>query len=224
MHWTLGSLPPSQAVFYTSAFFQSDGVPPSAPAPVTRAVGSSFANKEVAKMAKKVSRRDFLKLAGATSAGLALSACGVQAMEVPTPTSTSTLIPSTQTPTPTSTYIPTATSIPNTLRGYADALGFNIGVVAETNGFNEALISREFNEIAVSSIGWEVIDQKKESAYDFSIPDWYIHKYAAKNHLAVSAMHLVYGLALSEYEYVLPDWLKSGSFSRDELIEIMKKH
>ena len=141
-------------------------------------------------MAKKVSRRDFLKLAGATSAGLALSACGVQAMEVPTPTSTSTLIPSTQTPTPTSTYIPTATSIPNTLRGYADALGFNIGVVAETNGFNEALISREFNEIAVSSIGWEVIDQKKESAYDFSIPDW----------------------------------LKSGSFSRDELIEIMKKH
>lgn len=175
-------------------------------------------------MAKKVSRRDFLKLAGATSAGLALSACGVQAMEVPTPTSTSTLIPSTQTPTPTSTYIPTATSIPNTLRGYADALGFNIGVVAETNGFNEALISREFNEIAVSSIGWEVIDQKKESAYDFSIPDWYIYKYAAKNHLAVSAMHLVYGLALSEYEYVLPDWLKSGSFSRDELIEIMKKH
>jgi hypothetical protein len=33
-----GDSAPSQAVFYASAFFRSDGVPPSVPAPVTPAV------------------------------------------------------------------------------------------------------------------------------------------------------------------------------------------
>ncbi|MCE9646831.1 MAG: hypothetical protein K8S20_12595 [Chloroflexi bacterium] len=39
MHWTLGILATSQAVFYASAFFRSDGFVPSAPAPVTQTVG-----------------------------------------------------------------------------------------------------------------------------------------------------------------------------------------
>jgi len=56
-------------------------------------------------MNKKLSRRDFLKLAGVTSAGLALSACGVNATEL----STATLIPPTGTPLPTETLIPTST-------------------------------------------------------------------------------------------------------------------
>ena len=56
-------------------------------------------------MNKKLSRRDFLKLAGITSAGLALSACGVKATELPT----ATLIPPTNTPLPTETLIPTPT-------------------------------------------------------------------------------------------------------------------
>jgi hypothetical protein len=56
-------------------------------------------------MNKKLSRRDFLKLAGVTSAGLALSACGITATELPTATfvlPTETAIP-TLTPAPTST-------------------------------------------------------------------------------------------------------------------------
>ncbi|HSB00002.1 MAG TPA: endo-1,4-beta-xylanase [Anaerolineales bacterium] len=163
------------------------------------------------------SRRDFLKLAGTTSAGLALSACGVKATEVPTPASPPTLVPSTQALTPTSTSLPTPTPLPNTLRRYADALGINIGVVAETNGFDEALIRKEFNEIAVSSIGWEVIGQGGENSYDFSIPDWFIGEYAVKSNLAVLAMHLVFGVDL-------PAWLKNGNFSRERLIEIMKNH
>ncbi|MDP3184597.1 MAG: twin-arginine translocation signal domain-containing protein [Anaerolineales bacterium] len=56
-------------------------------------------------MSKKLSRRDFLKLAGATSAGLALSACGVNATEVPT----ATFVPPTGTPSPTATPAPTST-------------------------------------------------------------------------------------------------------------------
>jgi hypothetical protein len=38
VHPTLGILAKSQAFFYASAFFQSDGVPPSAPARVTQTV------------------------------------------------------------------------------------------------------------------------------------------------------------------------------------------
>ena len=37
-HWTLGILAKSQVVFYTLAFFCSDGYAPSAPAPVTQTV------------------------------------------------------------------------------------------------------------------------------------------------------------------------------------------
>jgi len=39
VHPTLGILRQSQAVSYASAFFQSDGVPPPAPARVTQTVG-----------------------------------------------------------------------------------------------------------------------------------------------------------------------------------------
>jgi len=56
-------------------------------------------------MNKKLSRRDFLKLAGVTSAGLALSACGVKATELPT----TTFVSPTNTATPIFTPSPTAT-------------------------------------------------------------------------------------------------------------------
>jgi hypothetical protein len=39
VHPTLGILRKSQAFFYASAFFQSDGIPPPAPARVTQTVG-----------------------------------------------------------------------------------------------------------------------------------------------------------------------------------------
>jgi len=45
VHPTLGSLARFQAVFYTSAFSQSDGVPPPAPARVTQTVSPFLANK-----------------------------------------------------------------------------------------------------------------------------------------------------------------------------------
>jgi endo-1,4-beta-xylanase len=65
-------------------------------------------NKGKEKMNKKLSRRDFLKMAGITSAGLALSACGVKAIDLPKATS----IPPTGTSFPTETLTPTLTSTP----------------------------------------------------------------------------------------------------------------
>jgi len=43
VHPTLGILRKSQAFFYASAFFQSDGVPPPDPARVTQTVSPFFA-------------------------------------------------------------------------------------------------------------------------------------------------------------------------------------
>jgi hypothetical protein len=56
-------------------------------------------------MSKKLSRRDFLKLASATSAGLALSACGATPTELPTATFVA----------PTATFAPTNTPQPSVL-------------------------------------------------------------------------------------------------------------
>ena len=72
----------------------------------------------------KITRRDFLKMAGVTSAGLALSACGVDVTKLPDPTVTPSL-----TPFPASTNLPTLTPTPKppTLGELARKLGFDIG-------------------------------------------------------------------------------------------------
>jgi len=93
-------------------------------------------------MANKLSRRDFLKVAGAASAGLALSACGVKATELPVPTATATALP------PTATFLPTETQTPEpaltptphppeTIREFADALGIKIAVMLNTDKLNK---------------------------------------------------------------------------------------
>lgn len=82
-------------------------------------------------MTNRLSRRDFLKLAGVTSAGLALSACGVKAIDLPTMTPlspTSTLLP-TKTPLPTATITPT--TLVATLRTIGEKFGIVIGTTLD---------------------------------------------------------------------------------------------
>lgn len=175
-------------------------------------------------MDNKLSRRDFLKLAGVASAGLALSACAAPVTQVPAATSTpepASATPAlTPTPRPAPTTPPSPTPVPDTLRGYADALGFRIGAVAEGVGPHDEdrmdLIAEQFNQIAVTSLAWEVIGQRGENAYSFSIPDGF-RRFAAGHALSVLGMHLVYGVDL-------PGWLKNGSFSRDRLVGLMQDH
>jgi endo-1,4-beta-xylanase len=102
---------------------------------------------------RSYSRRDFLKLSGTASLGVALSACGISnpptllpvgtnelsPTGTPSPATTQTFTPThfpTDTPTPsatptaTSTVAPTSTPTPKspeTLREYADALGIEFG-------------------------------------------------------------------------------------------------
>jgi endo-1,4-beta-xylanase len=166
-------------------------------------------------MTKPFSRRDFLRLAGATSAGLALSACGVRSDEFPTAAPAPT-----GTPLPTATLLPGPTPVPDTLRGYADALGIRIGAVVEgpDDKGRSRLLAEQFNQIVVTTIDWSVTRQGGENKYDFSIADRFIHGYAPGHHMSVTAMHLVYG------DLATPAWLLNGGYSRDELIEIMQSH
>jgi hypothetical protein len=53
VHWTLEILARFQAFFNAFSFFTSDGVPPSAPAPVTQTV-SPFLQKEISSMSMKM--------------------------------------------------------------------------------------------------------------------------------------------------------------------------
>lgn len=85
-------------------------------------------------MNKKLSRRDFLKLASATSAGFALSACGVKPTELPTLT-------------PTNTSIPTEMAKPFTLRALGEKLGIIIGESpAGDNPYNDAAYRKALGE------------------------------------------------------------------------------
>lgn len=99
-------------------------------------------------MTDKFSRRDFLKVVGVTSAGLALSACGVKATDLP-PLSTATALPSLTPlpPTATATDTPeptlTATPKPPTLRTLGEKLGLIIGTTLDgTDGYSNIKLQK----------------------------------------------------------------------------------
>jgi endo-1,4-beta-xylanase len=170
----------------------------------------------------KLTRRDFLKLAGTTSAGLALSACGVRATELPT------IIP-TFMPTPsltaTTTPIPTNTSTltpkpPESLRDFAEVLDIKIGTLIDgTARFWENIkwqevAKREFNLGVITPL-WHVVIPKKDT-FDFSWPDLQIG-FAQSADMAVHIESLVMSL-------FTPQWLKEGKFTREQLLDMYQKY
>jgi endo-1,4-beta-xylanase len=165
-----------------------------------------------------LTRRDFLKMAGVTSAGLALSACGVDVTKLPDPTATLFLPTATNTPTPE----PTATVTPRppeTLRDFAEILGIKIGTYIDPQArFWENpswlnVASREFN-LAVNSIYWHVL-LPKENEFDFGLPDAQVD-FAVRNNMEVRGAALVFST-------FVPDWLKKSSLSREQYITLLEQ-
>jgi len=180
---------------------------------------------------KQLSRRDFLKLSGTTSLGLVLSACGFGSTPTPTSTLTNTLRPTqtstltrtpipTDTPKPTQTPKPTATPKPPILRDLADKLGIKIGTYIDPSARyweNQAwkeIAAREFNLAAISTI-WHVL-MPKQGEFDWSLPDSQA-EFALSSGMEISGQSLVYSSFLS-------DWLKNGSFSREQLVSIVQEN
>ncbi len=183
-------------------------------------------------MNKKLSRRDFLKLAGVTSAGLALSACGVNATEFPTATfvsPTETIIP-TVTSIPTSTLTPTPKP-PETLREYANALGIEFGGSQAIGYFQDwqpehskmkPFFLENFN---LFQEGWSGLWKNSnysfrpsKTEFDFSQLDLFAN-FVKSNNLRSSIFHLVWGSKSQ-----LPEWLLKGNFTETELLEILENH
>ena len=128
-------------------------------------------------MRNNLSRRDFLKLAGISSAGLALSACGVESPKLPDLTVTPSITPSV-TPLPTSTSTPTLTPTPEppTIADLARKIGMDIGIEANYLGlFSPNKTAIKFSEAPKDYV---------KSLLNFSIltngyegdPQWTDHK------------------------------------------------
>lgn len=177
---------------------------------------------------RRLSRRDFLKIAGAASLGGILSACGVDQISTPTKTlfPTLTLIPTvtptrtpTQSPTPTTTVSSTPTPRLITLRDYASAIGFYIGVLGGGYGFRDSydaitnLQQQEFNA-TINYLGWDDVEPEKER-HNWGPTDNDI-SFAVRHNMEVCGHPLVWCQGL-------PSWI-AGEFTRAELLDLMIGH
>jgi len=126
---------------------------------------------------KKLTRRDFLKLSGAASLGLALSACGLAPTSTVTPaptntplltaTFTPTLSPtSTNTPAPASTPTATPTPRPPTFRELADMAGIEIVTYCFWQKLLDSNYTKSYLTIANKMrIGYELENSQIYNAY-----------------------------------------------------------
>ena len=134
---------------------------------------------------------------------------------IPTVTATST---ATSTVPPTSTPEPTGTPHPPTLRELADKNGIKVGTLIDPqaryweNPAWRAIAVKEFNS-AVISIFWHQM-MPQQGKIDFGLPDGQL-KVAQSGNMEVRAQTLV-------YSFYLPDWIKDGSFTREQLIGMIQ--
>jgi GH35 family endo-1,4-beta-xylanase len=195
-------------------------------------------------MKQKLSRRDFLKLAGAGVAGLALAACGIDPTQIPAATSTSTNTPTatlSPTPEPSSTPTPSPTPEPN-LRTLANSLNFTVAaqvvwyklkdpVYTQTAlmVINKLISDGEFSPEGVfHKTNWrKILDNWNEvqasldagivpyeKDLDFVASDALI-RFAQKNGTKVHAQHLF-------SPAIMPDDFLDGQYSNDEILKLVR--
>jgi endo-1,4-beta-xylanase len=183
----------------------------------------------------RLSRREFLRLSGVASMGFALSSCtastpGATAQatlprNLPSATNV-TLTPklsSPPAPAVTDTPLPTATATrkpPEALRDIADILGIKIGTYIDPQAkFWEnvpwkEVAAREFN-YGVNSLYWHVLIPKQDE-FSFGLPDSQVD-FALASKMTIRGESLVHSA-------FLPDWLKNGSFTRDQMIKMFENY
>jgi endo-1,4-beta-xylanase len=173
----------------------------------------------------KLTRRDFLRVAGVTTAGLALSTCGLDATKLPEPTvlPTSTPLPApSTTPSITSIPSPTQTPLPPTLRSLADKIGFEIGVFYSfypdtdpvTRDISLNIASKNFNHGQIY-VGWSYSEAEHNKFDQWTLN--FLGDFARKNHMTTQAGMLVWGEDA-------PNWVRQANFNRDELIAVLRNH
>ena len=168
---------------------------------------------------KHFTRRDFLKLCGSSSIAAILAACGVTPTPTAMPAPTSTALPTntplptatatlTSTPVPTSTATVTATGTPRifTLRDYAQAIGFEMGVALSRHDPRQMDIYRDqFNTLLITDLEWQrmeptrgrIIYSSKDANSEDSVA------FAMSNKMRIISSNIVYW---GQY----PAWLKGS--------------
>ena len=155
---------------------------------------------------------------------LVLTACASTPTATPA-LSTITLPTNTPVPTMTSTVTPTATltriltaiptSRPPTLRDYADKIGFKIGFYYQGNTPEFLQVASKHFNLGQIFIGWPY-SEPSQGNFDFTALQYYT-SFAERHKMATQAGMLV-------WQADLPEWVRRGNFSRDELIDVMQKH
>jgi endo-1,4-beta-xylanase len=107
-----------------------------------------------------------------------------------------------------------------TLRNLAESRKLWLGAAAQTSGLSDpiytSLLARQFNMLAVeNAMKWEST-QPDRGRFDFTQGDLLV-AFARANRMAVYAHALV-------WDTQLPEWLTQGSFTRQEMIQILCTH
>ncbi len=181
-----------------------------------------------------MNRRTLVFLCESMALAFGLLACAAPPSPTPPPLPTPTLAPTappptatkapTVIPTPTSTSTPTVTpTLPpcTTLRECADRKQIQIGnylgrsSVFHNNVYRQAT-AREFNLAVISSgFYWRDIEATR-GQFDFAYADEQV-AFAQSNNM----MMVGHALLLAEPNYI-PDWLAKGSFTKDELAQLLR--
>jgi endo-1,4-beta-xylanase len=96
-------------------------------------------------------------------------------------------------------------------------IGTEFGVNRTSDPRYCQIMKRDFNVAVLSEFSWQGM-WLGPGQYDFSALDLAVD-YASKHGWRIRASHLLWGAP-----EVLPDWLKNGNFSRDQLIQIMEQY
>jgi hypothetical protein len=146
----------------------------------------------------KLTRRDFLKMAGVTSAGLTLSACGVDIANLPDLTTTPSTTPF---PTATNTLTLTPTPKPLTMGELGRRLGFDVGFALRmVDDFSDPDYQRFILNFSMLTDGWasnpSATDNTKNEwgNEEFTMKYWNMLSAFCKEHnMSLDLNHLYYG-------------------------------
>lgn len=184
---------------------------------------------------KNLTRRDFIRLCGTSSIGLALAACGVSPTPTATPAPTNTTLPTstplptatlTNTPAPTSTAVATATATltprPPTMRQYAEAIGFEMGVAVGRHDRRQLdIYGSQFGMVSIASdLEWNRLEPVQgnlifASSSNPNADGW--TDFASINNMVTMSSPLI---AWQKY----PGWLKEACSSPDAARKLLIQH
>lgn len=177
---------------------------------------------------KPLTRRDFLKAAGTAGGAFLLAACGASPAPpppaIPTAAPTATPPPATSTatqPAATPTAPPTATPPPSptpdlsTLRGLADRLGIEIGVLLAPDEPQALEIQTQHFNLGVFSCGWRNHENTQNRIGNFGYANDQ-NRFAREHGMPTRFQHLFDGADS-------PKWLVNGGFSQAEVRGFMQR-